>query len=282
MSDTDIRKQEELDAKIKEAEEMEDDDSDLDDLSLPDDPSDSDDEDEEEDNDDVSDTDDSDGDDDDEADDDEKEKPTTSKEEKDGHGQSFKDKFLASTRESLVQKSQRERYLEKIEEANNLPEPTEEELKSEYSSWENMTETEKLFAKEALHSKKYRAVVGSISEERKQKSAWLEKSESFATNEETLNKYPQLRGKENDFLKFVSKDSRIGMDLDDAVNAWSYGLSQSDKKGHKGSLLSTGTSGDKATKKELSVSDIQTLRKRNFKKYQELVSKGKIDPLAGL
>lgn len=213
------------------------------------------------------------------------EKPETKEsepDEKDGHGQSYRDKYLASTREALVQKSQNERYLEKIEEANNLPEPTDEEMKAAYNTWDDMDEIQKSLAREAYHTKRYREIVGSLTQEKKQKSEWLQKSEEFITDPQTLERYPQVRGKEKEFLKFVSKDSRINMNFDDAVNAFSYGLAQQTKPKHKGSLLNTATGGEKPEEKPMELKDIRTIRQKDPKQYQKLVAEGKIDPLANL
>jgi hypothetical protein len=213
----------------------------------------------------------------------EEEKTTEPVEEVDGHNQSYKDKFFASTREALVQKSQRERQKSKLEEANNLPTPSEEELKAEYPQWGDLDDFQKKIATEALHSKKYRAIISSITEEDKKKDEWLDKSAGFLEDPKTLDKFPQLRGREKDFLKFVSIDSRTNMDLNDAVAVFSYGLSQTEKSKHKGSLMNTGNGGvGDSNKTKLDIKDIKSLRQRDAVKYQEMVASGKIDPLADL
>lgn len=68
------------------------------------------------------------------------EPPVETPEDKEAH---WKEKFSKSSQEALVLNMKNKEMSRAFEDAAALPEPTEDELKKEFSEWDDMTSTEK-------------------------------------------------------------------------------------------------------------------------------------------
>lgn len=194
----------------------------------------------------------------------------------------YKKRYSDSSSEAHILYSKNKKMADAISKAGEVAEPTEEELKAEYSDWEDMTDTEKRLAKRSLHDSRKLQAITESAKEFKDLDEWNKKVTDFLIDPETLVDHPQLEGKEEDFKTFVtSKSSRMGVDFEDLVASFLYAESQKVKPKNKGSMFEHSSSGKngKATPKsdKISIADSKLLMKTNYKKYLELLKAGKID-----
>lgn len=193
----------------------------------------------------------------------------------------YKKKFIESTREGQVLYSKNKKVAEVLEKANQIPEPTEDELKKEFTDWELMSDLEKRLAKDNLYNKKRFDVIGEASKEFKDIDAWNENVDKFIDNPENLIKYPELEGKVEEFRNFATKPTRRNVDFEDLVASFSWDLSKKAPKPNKGSQLETGNGGAKEKMKpksdKISLAEATILMQTNYSKYKELLLAGKID-----
>lgn len=191
----------------------------------------------------------------------------------------YKKKFTESTREAQILHSKNKKINDTIEKANALPEPTEEELTTEYKDWDVMSDTEKRFAKTNLINERRFKMLDEVTKESKDIEAWNIKVDEYTDDPKTLVDTPELEGKIDDFKLFASKPSRRGVDFEDLVSAFLFDAEKQSKPKQKGSMFETGTGGpnDKAKTDKLTVAESQQLMKTDYNKYKELLKAGKID-----
>ncbi len=194
----------------------------------------------------------------------------------------YKKRYSDSSSEAHILYSKNKKMADAISKAGEVPEPTEEELKSEYSDWDVMTDTEKRLAKRSLHDSRKLQAITESAREFKDIDEWNNKVDKFLIDPETLVNHPKLEGKEEDFRIFVTtKQSRMGVDFEDLVASFLYAESQKVKPKNKGSMFehASGGKNGKITPKndKISIADSKVLMKNNYKKYLELLKAGKIE-----
>lgn len=208
-------------------------------------------------------------------------KPETKKEPEPQPEVDYKKKFVESTREAQVLHAKNKKINEVIETATNLPDPTEEELKKEFSDWDVMTDTEKRLAKDNLKSTRRFAMLEEVTRESKDIESWNTKVDAFIDDPKTLVDNPELEGKLEDFKLFASKPTRRGVDFSDLVNAFNGEEAKKTKPKNKGAMFETGTGGpngkDKPKSDKISIEQARILRQTDYKKYLDYLRAGKID-----
>jgi hypothetical protein len=190
-------------------------------------------------------------------------------------------RYKESTRESQILYSKNKKVFEVLDKANQLPEPTEDDLKKEFNDWEIMSDLEKRFAKNDLWNRRKFEAIGEATKEFKDIDAWSVKVGEFIDNPETLIEYPELEGKVEEFKTFATKPTRRGVDFEDLVASFSWDLSKKAPKQNKGKQLESGSSGVKEKQKpksdKISLSEANKLRETNYNKWKQYVNEGKID-----
>lgn len=208
--------------------------------------------------------------------DEEPETPKTPENEK----KRLKDKLSASSREAQILYSKNKKITEAIEKASEVSEPSEEELRARYSDWDEMTDSEQQSAKEIMTLKKQIGAISEVAKDFKDLDSWTQKVDEFISDPEVLANNPKIDGKEDEFRSFAMKETRRGVDFDVLVKAFLFEVEDTRPAKNKGKMFETGSGGlnKKPTKKDdkLSVEDGARLRKTNYKKYTELLKKGKI------
>lgn len=192
----------------------------------------------------------------------------------------YKKKFVSSTREGQILYHQSQRLVKAIEDANAIPEPTEEEMTKEYADWEVMDDAQKKMAKETVRNRRALNALSEVAKATKDIQAWNDKVDTYIADSKTLSQYPGLEGKEEDFKIFAGKPTRIGADLELLAGAFLNDYTTSQIK-HKGSMFEKPNAGlnDKPKNKtdKLSAAEAEVIRKTDYKKYTELLKAGKIE-----
>src|SRR3990167_5485535 len=91
----------------------------------------------------------------------------------------YKKKFSASSREAQKLQAKNRVINKALAEAEDVTEPTEEELAAEFSDWELMSDIEKTFAKETVVSRNWRKVISQAKEQATKIEKWNESLEVF-------------------------------------------------------------------------------------------------------
>jgi hypothetical protein len=191
----------------------------------------------------------------------------------------YKKRYIESTREAQILAAKNRKLSEAFDEAGQVTEPTEEELKQEYADWEEMSESQRKLARKTLISDRRFSAINKVTQEFKDIDAWQSKVKTFIEDPKTLIDNPLLEGKVEEFQAFASKPTRRGVDFEDIVSAFLYEDSRSKTK-HKGKMMETGSGGAKEKQKKpgmLSVEEGRKLRTSNYSKWTELLRAGKIE-----
>jgi len=192
----------------------------------------------------------------------------------------YKKKFIESSREAMVIRSQSKKVNEAIDQASQLSDPTEEELRVQYPEWDDMTETEKKLATTNFKNDKRFQLIHSAAQEGKNIEEWNTKVDTFIGDPKTLADNPELEGKQEDFKIFAMKPTRRGIPFEDLISAFLYDVTR-DMKPKKKQMFPAGSAGpsDKVKPKsdKISLEESRVLRQNNYPKYLEYLKAGKID-----
>jgi len=192
----------------------------------------------------------------------------------------LKKKFSASARENQKILAKNRKLNQAIDETNEIPEPTEEELTKEYSEWDVMDDMSKKLAKEAVISKRFRERIVQAREEGKKIEKWNEKVDEFTENPQTLIDNPDLEGKVEEFKAFATEESNNSVPFKILIGAFLH-ETQVAKPKNKGKMFEVGSGGPndnlKPKSDKLSVDEARQLRKNDYPKYVEYLRAGKID-----
>ena len=188
-----------------------------------------------------------------------------------------------SNAEAQVLTSQNRRLETAILEADELPEPTDEEMQAEEPEWEDMTPTEQKLARKVLHNERKNAIIAKAGKEGHLVNEWMDKVDVFLADPASLTDHPELEGKEEEFKTFAIKPTRRGADFEDLVAAFLYSkrgvVPETPKKAKM--FESGGASGDgerpKPNEGKIDLMEARRLRVTNYPKYLEYLKAGKID-----
>lgn len=206
----------------------------------------------------------------------EEEQAEPSEEEK----EALKKKLSASARENQKIYAKNRVINKAILEADEMPEPTEEELTKEFSQWEDMTETEKTLAKETVISRNWRKKISEAKEQTTKIEKWNESVESFVDDPKTLIDNPDLEGKTEEFKTFAIEETNNSVPFNILVSAFLHQHS-SGKKPNKGKMFEHGSGGpnDRPQPKtgKITLDEARKLRETNYDKWKEYLNAGKIE-----
>lgn len=194
--------------------------------------------------------------------------------------EALKKKLFASARENQKIYAKNRVINKALLDADEMPEPTEEELLKEFSQWEDMTETEKTLAKETVISRNWRKKISEAKEQATKIEKWNESVEAFVDDPKTLVSNPDLEGKTDEFKTFATEETNNSVPFNILVSAFLHQHSAS-KKPNKGKMFEHGSGGpnDKPQPKsdKLSLEESRKLRENNYPKWKEMLDAGKIE-----
>lgn len=193
--------------------------------------------------------------------------------------QTAEERLKQSNKEALKLLQDKKTMDSALHEANNLPEPTEDELKVAFPEWEEMSATERTLSKESLINKRFREVLQKAEGERKTVQDWFEKVDTFIENPKTFIHNPDLEGKQEDFKIFAKNQENRGVSLNILIPAFLHQQEKAKVK-HKGQMFETGTGGSKENEnpksEKLTIEEGAKLMKDDYKKFVEYQKAGKI------
>lgn len=191
-----------------------------------------------------------------------------------------KKKFSNSSREAQVLGFKEKELAKAQEQADQLPEPTDEEMKAIYPNWDEIDKLTQDLAKDRVLNKKKNEIIQGARAKFKDVQDWTEKVDTYIGNPQTLIDHPELEGKTEDFKAFASKPSRKGVEFDDLVLAFMGDLAKNKPAPKKGGMFPTGGSRTPEPPKPkddtLSPAEGEQLRLTDYKKYVQMLKAHKI------
>ena len=192
----------------------------------------------------------------------------------------YKKKFVESTRESQILASRNRKMTEVLEQADQIPDPTPEELKAQFPDWELIDPVQQTLIKDSIKNKKIFSMLGQVTKEARDIEAWNAKVDEFVGDPKTLIQYPDLEGKQDELKVYATKATRRGVDFEDIVASFLFSESKNKPK-NKGSMFQAPTPGPSAPVKpksdKISMAEAMVLKQTNYRKYRELLVARKID-----
>ncbi len=191
-----------------------------------------------------------------------------------------KKKSSASARENQKIYAKNRVINKALVEADEIPEPTEEELTREFPDWDVMSETEKVFAKETVISRSWRQKISEAKEQASKIEKWNEAVDTFVEDPKTLVDNQELEGKTEEFRTFATEETNNSVPFNILVAAFLHEQSKG-KQSHKGKMFENGSGGpnEKPTLKsdKITLEEARTLRETDYTKYREMLMAGKIE-----
>lgn len=192
----------------------------------------------------------------------------------------YKKKFSESSREAQKIAAKNRVINKALIDAEEAPEPTEEELMAEYKDWDVMSETERGLAKETVISRNWRQTISKAKETTTKIEKWNDSVEEYIDDPKTLLDTPALEGKTDEFKAFAQRQENNSVPFNVLIGAFLYQHS-TEVKPHIGKMFENGSGGpnDKPQPKtgKISLDQARQLRNTNYDKWKEMNSKGLID-----
>lgn len=188
-------------------------------------------------------------------------------------------KLSASARENQKIYAKNRVLNKALIDADEIPDPTEEELQKEFTDWDIMSDIEKNLAKETIISKNWRAKIKSAQETAKKIEKWNDEVDSFVEDPTTLTDNPELEGKSDEFKEFALSEENNSVPMKILVSAFLH--EKSKKTEHKGKMFETNSGGpnDRPEPKsdKLTLEEARKLRETDYNKWKEMLKAGKIE-----
>jgi hypothetical protein len=192
----------------------------------------------------------------------------------------YKKKFSASSKENQKIYAKNRVINKALMEAEDIPEPTEEELVKEFPDWDIMSDVEKTLAKETVVSRNWRKTIATAKEQATKIEKWNEAVDVFIDDPKTLLDNPDLEGKTDEFKEFATQEANNSVPFKILVSAFLHDQSTT-KKPNKGKMFETGTGGsnEKPQPKsdKLTLDESRKLRETDYTKWKEKLMAGKIE-----
>src|SRR3990167_8359999 len=191
-----------------------------------------------------------------------------------------KKKSAASARENQKIYAKNRIINKALVDADEISEPTEEELVKEFPEWDVMSDTERIFAKETVISRNWRKTIAQAKEQATKIEKWNESVEVFVDDPKTLVENPDLEGKTDEFREFATQEANNSVPFNVLVPAFLHNHS-SNKQSNKGRMFERGSGGpnDKLKPKDgkITLEEARKLRETDYGKYKEYLIAGKIE-----
>ena len=188
----------------------------------------------------------------------------------------YREKFSNSSRENQVILGKNKDLESRIDNLTNIKDPTEEDLKKEFSNWEFMSDGERDLAKANVKTQQLNLRTQNMLLDQQDKAKAKEVLDNVYTT------HPELVAKKDEFEAYMRKPSHKGASPEILAKAFKSDFAEEladnkkpEAKGDKGTALETGSGGANApATPSISDKDIEAIRKTNPKKYTELIKKG--------
>lgn len=197
----------------------------------------------------------------------------------------YEEKFKSSSKEAMSLFFKNKHLNDKIDEAANLAEPTEDDLKQyavlKGADWEMLDTFSKNILKDSYVNDRRFSLIHEASKAGREFEAWEKKVVDFIDSPETLAKYPVMSDYGGRFKRFCMKEGRMGMSLDDLLASFLFHQEQDGRtkvsKKKKTMFLSGGSGGEEPIKPaKMTADQVRAIRATDPKRYRQMIKEGKI------
>ena len=206
--------------------------------------------------------------------------PVPSESEAEPSKELYKKKFSESSRENQKIYAKNRVINKALTEADDIPEPTEEELVKEFPDWDVMTDIEKHMAKETVISRNWRKVISEAKQQATKIEKWNESVEAFVDDPKTLIDNPDLEGKTEEFREFATEEANNSVPFNILVSAFLHEHTKN-KPINKGRMFEKGSGGPNEKPQprsdKINLEEARKLRETDYNKYKEFLKAGKIE-----
>lgn len=184
--------------------------------------------------------------------------------------------------EAQIQAARNRALLDKIDQANQIPEPKDEEMivfvNGRGGDWELLTPFEQETQRDIWKGKKRDSLLNEAVKTTKDIDAWAGQLDEFIDKSDGDPKYVGLSGHEAEFRDFAMKQSHRGVDIDSLLlPAFLQNLPKPKKRAD---LFLKGGGGDKDDSKPGKLTDtdqVSALRTTDPRAYKRAIKEGKVD-----
>jgi hypothetical protein len=166
-----------------------------------------------------------------------------------------------------------------IVEADQMAEPTEEELMAEFPDWDVMSDTERKLAKKSVVSDRWTNKIKEASNQVAKIEKWTESVDTFADDPQTLIDNPELEGKAEAFKEFANREANNSVPFNILIGAFLHEQSKVVK--HEGKMFEVAGGGPidkgKPNTGKLTLEEGRKLRESNYDEWKKLLKAGKIE-----
>ena len=164
--------------------------------------------------------------------------------------------------------------------AEEIPEPTDEEMKGKFNDWDTMSDIEQTLAKETVVSRKWRETIAQAKGQATKIEKWHDSVDEFVSDPKSLLKYTDLEGKQDDFREYATQEANNSVPFEVLVPAFLH-THTTGKKSNKGSMFPRATGGVKEKPQpksdKVSLEEARKIRETDYNEYKRLLQEGKID-----
>ena len=191
----------------------------------------------------------------------------------------IKQRYTASSREAHKLNEEKKVLSDAIDQAENVPIPTDEEMIALFPDWDVLSDFEKKIAVDSELNKRKFDLLHKANVSVKSINDWRTKVDNFITDPKTLLSNPDLEGKQDDFKLYADQHRGVPFDVLTKSFLFDYTKKVDDEnKKHKGAMFPSGSGGpatpDKTNPIKLTTEQAQALRQNNYKKWREYLKNG--------
>lgn len=186
----------------------------------------------------------------------------------------YKKKYVDSTRGAQALLEKDKQMNEAIDQASQLPTPTDEEMTAIYPDWDVMSDSEKRVAVKTELSERKFELLHKASVVNKSITEWHGAVDKFIENPKTMINYPELEGKQDEFKVYATKPTYKNADFHLIVKSFLFDNEKvkAAKPKNEGGMFPKGTAGptvkDNPTN-TISLQELTNIRNSNYKMYKE-------------
>lgn len=181
----------------------------------------------------------------------------------------YKTSYGESTRENQLLREQLRLRDERIAELTKPHNPTEQELREEFPEWDTMLPHEKRLATSNL------AMRREIKASKETQAKLLAEKQWEKDLKTVTKKFPQLKGREDEFETFVFKPTHQGVPVETLAKSFLFDTSTPPApKAPTGERGSGGPKPENVGPKKYTSEELSFYRKNDYKKYLEIVKSG--------
>lgn len=202
------------------------------------------------------------------------------KPEEDEEKKKLKHEISSSARENQKILAKNRVINKAFEEADEIAEPTDEEMEKKYKDWDVMTDFERRMARRDEVNERRWTKIREARKQGEKIEKWNDDVDAFVEDPKTFIENPELEGKEEEFRQFAKQEGSNNVPFKYLVGSFLHDRAKTVVK-HKGTQIERGVGGPnvkyESKSEKLTVEEGAKLRTTNYNLWKQKVRAGLID-----